>query len=178
MSLEKWITGKQEETDKKKREEIFQNLPEKEKLDLKKQGIKNLIKNEKTKAEKGAEIPDLLKDVKELKDWLNSRTYLQGDMEKIETKLTNIYKKMIHSKIPEITGKDSHFMRNLRDKYNEIPIDFLDEKTRIAVNKRLRGMKRNNSDNYYLRKLQNEIKEKLKEAEYYHILKEILNYYK
>jgi hypothetical protein len=38
----------------------------------------------------------------------------------------------------------------------------------------LRGVKRSNSDNYYLRKLKKHIGEKLNEAKYYEILKEIL----
>jgi hypothetical protein len=63
---------------------------------------------------------------------------------------------------------------NLINSYKSIPVKFLDEKTRIALNKKLRGMKRTNSDNYYLRKLKIIVKEKLKDAEYYNILRDIL----
>jgi hypothetical protein len=35
-------------------------------------------------------------------------------------------------------------------------------------------MKKTNSDNYYLRKLKSIVREKLKEAEYYQILRDIL----
>jgi hypothetical protein len=63
---------------------------------------------------------------------------------------------------------------NLVNSYKTIPVKFLDEKTRIALNKKLKGITRTNSDNYYLRKLKNIIKEKLKDAEYYNILRDIL----
>jgi len=42
------------------------------------------------------------------------------------------------------------------------------------LNKKLKGIKRTNSDNYYLRKLKIIIKEKLKDAEYYNIIRDIL----
>ncbi|GAH14295.1 unnamed protein product, partial [marine sediment metagenome] len=43
-----------------------------------------------------------------------------------------------------------------------------------AKNKKLKGMNKTNSDNYYLRKLKSIVREKLKEAEYYAILRDIL----
>jgi len=62
----------------------------------------------------------------------------------------------------------------LIQQFRKIPFNFLDEKTRIAVNKKLHGQKRTNSDNYFLRKLKAEIKEKLHEASYFEILKAII----
>ena len=62
----------------------------------------------------------------------------------------------------------------LIQQFRKIPANFLDEKTRIAINKKLHGQKRTNSDNYYLRKLKAEIKEKLYEASYFEILKAII----
>ena len=42
------------------------------------------------------------------------------------------------------------------------------------MNKLIHGANRTNSDNYYLRKLKNILKEKLKEAEYYDILDKLI----
>ncbi len=64
--------------------------------------------------------------------------------------------------------------KNLIGKYKEIPPQFLDEKIRIALNKLIHGIKRTNSDNYYIRKLKKILKEKLKEAEYYDILNKLI----
>jgi len=64
---------------------------------------------------------------------------------------------------------------HLIEQFRTIPPTFLDEKTRIAINKKLNGTKRTSSDNYYLRKLQSLIREKLNEAEYYELLKSILD---
>ena len=64
----------------------------------------------------------------------------------------------------------------LCNQFKKIPHNFLDEKTRVAINKKMRGTKRTNSDNYYLRKLKTMVQEKLKEASYYEILKKILEF--
>ncbi|MEJ2277728.1 MAG: hypothetical protein P8Y70_08280 [Candidatus Lokiarchaeota archaeon] len=107
------------------------------------------------------------------KHWLNQRTYLKGDIPEIETWVKILYKKL-QSEI-----KKSEFQNierdDLIDKFNRIPPRFLDEKTRIALNKKIRNSKRTNSDNYYLRKLKKEIEEESEKARFYEILKEILD---
>ena len=62
----------------------------------------------------------------------------------------------------------------LIEEYKSIPPKFIDENTRIALNKKIRNMKRTNSDNYYLRKLKKIIQEKINEAKYYKCLEKIL----
>jgi hypothetical protein len=64
--------------------------------------------------------------------------------------------------------------KKLIEKYREIPPNFLDEKSRVAINKLINGAKRTNSDNYYLRKLKSTLKKKLKEAEFYDTLDKLL----
>ena len=110
----------------------------------------------------------------EFKDWLENRTYIKGDIERIQTWVENLYSMVdaninFHNKTISNNGKET-----LINSYKTIPLKFLDEKTRIALNKKLKGMKRTNSDNYYLRKLKIIIKEKLKDAEYYNIIRDIL----
>ncbi|MFX1557684.1 MAG: hypothetical protein ACFFC9_10560 [Promethearchaeota archaeon] len=171
MSIEKWLSNKDTEEERRKKEELYKNLSTEEKLDLKKKKISELV-NEKAieKVEEGISN-DFLKEILTFKDWLDNRTYLKGDILKIETWIENIYRKMKATKIKQ---NNQELKRKLNDVYKEIPVDFLDEKTRIAINKKLRGIKRTNSDNYYLKKLKLIIKEKLKEAKYYKILREIL----
>ncbi|MFX0060096.1 MAG: hypothetical protein ACFE8J_17505, partial [Candidatus Heimdallarchaeota archaeon] len=142
-----------------------------EKTELKKKKINELVKEKPVDQVKDEKSYDFLKEVLIFKDWLNNRTYIKGDIEKIETWIKNIYRKINKVKIKE---NDRNANKGLIDKYKEIPVEFLDEKTRIALNKKLRGTTRTSSDNYYLKKLKATIKEKLKEAKYYAILRDIL----
>ncbi|MEJ2252473.1 MAG: hypothetical protein P8Y97_22775 [Candidatus Lokiarchaeota archaeon] len=146
------------------------------KKELKLKSIKNLTNNSKkvslnTKStfKDGSFLDYILK----FKHWLNQRTYLKGDIPEIETWVKILYKKL-QSEI-----KKSEFQNierdDLIDKFNRIPPRFLDEKTRIALNKKIRNSKRTNSDNYYLRKLKKEIEEESEKARFYEILKEILD---
>ena len=117
---------------------------------------------------------DLLNSVIEFKDWLDNRTYIKGDIERIETWVENLY----HILRENIENHNRHYDEDERkvlvQNYYSIPVNFLDDKTRIAINKKLKGMKRTNSDNYYLRKLKSTVREKLKEKEYFEILRDIL----
>jgi hypothetical protein len=115
-----------------------------------------------------------LTKVIEFKEWLDGRTYLKGDIDKVVIKLQNLTKTITRLNKIDNNVSDKEKMYMLNNLYKEIPPSFLDEKTRVALNKKLRGTKRTNSDNYYLRKLKSTIKEKLNEAKYYEILREIL----
>jgi hypothetical protein len=64
--------------------------------------------------------------------------------------------------------------KELFELYKKIPPNFLDEKIRIALNKKLYGGKKTSTDYYFLKKLKDNVDVKLKEAEYYEILKKIL----
>ena len=73
------------------------------------------------------------------------------------------------------TKERKNMRTHLIEQFRTIPPRLLDEKTRIAINKKLYGTKRTSSDNYYLKKLKSLIREKLNEASYYELLKKILD---
>lgn len=173
MSIDKWLS----ESDPKKREQlekVYNTLPEEKVQDLKKKSIQELTKKNKVKKIEKVESKSILDDIIEFKEWLNQRNYLKGDIDKIEIWINNLSKKLNRerSNIRKENIKDNRMQ--LIEQFRKIPANFLDEKTRIAINKKLHGQKRTNSDNYYLRKLKAEIKEKLYEASYFEILKAII----
>jgi hypothetical protein len=171
MPLDKWLEDEDDVRRRKLKEDVFHQLPEEEKFDLKKQSIRELVSKEFRPLESNSVPKDIMQDILEFKEWLNSRTYLQGDTEKIETWIKNLNAKFIHL---ERESDENDELDDLNRKFREIPVDLIDEPTRIALNKKLRSMKRTSSDNYYLRKLKKNVELKLKEALYYRILKTIL----
>ncbi len=174
MSIDKWLDDDDTVEQKKKREEIYKSLSKEEKEDLKQQKIRDLTKKSKQKHILSVEKKNLLEKALEFKDWLNNRTYIKGDIERIETWVENLYL-ILRESIKNYNGQYSEEdKKNLIKNYNSIPVNFLDEKTRIAINKKLKGIKKTNSDDYYLRKLKIKVREKIKEAEYYQILRDIL----
>ena len=168
MSIDKWINEDPETAEEKKqRDELYKSLSAEEKKGLKKQKIRDIV----IKDEKDENLPAILDDVLEFTSWINNRTYLKGDLEKIEMWIQNLYRKLRNS---SINSDKTEEKKLLKDKYKDIPPTFLEEKMRIAINKKLRETQRTSSDNYYLRKLKSIVKEKLKEAEYYEILGKII----
>ena len=146
-------------------------MSKEEKKDLKQQKIRNLVQKSKEKEILSSKSKNLLDKVIEFKDWIENRTYIKGDIERIETWVENL--NILLRESLESQNKEERTKTVIQD-YKSIPVNFLDEKTRIALNKKLKGMNKTNSDNYYLRKLKSIVREKLKEAEYYAILREIL----
>jgi len=174
MSIDKWIDDEDTIEEKKKREEIYNSLSKEEKRDLKQQKIRNLVQKSKEKELLSSKSKNLLDKVIEFKDWIDHRTYIKGDIERIETWVENLNILLRESLESQTMQNKEERMKNIIQDYKSIPVNFLDEKTRIALNKKLKGMNKTNSDNYYLRKLKSKVREKLKEAEYYAILREIL----
>ncbi len=173
MSIEKWLCEREAEEIRKKKEELYKELPKEKKQDLKKKSIKKIVENETLDLK--PDISDtLLSKVIEFKDWIEGRTYLKGDIDKIIIKIQNMTKNIELMKKIDKTKSSKDRFNLLSNLYKEIPPSFLDEKTRVALNKKLRGVTRTNSDNYYIRKLKNTIREKLNEAKYYEILRELL----
>jgi hypothetical protein len=174
MSMDKWLDGNETKEKKSKRNEMYSNLSNEEKNDLKEQKIRDLVKKDKPTYSFDDSRKDFLNKVLEFKDWLDDRAYIKGDIERIQTWVENLYF-MIDANINlRNKTKFKNGENTLINSYKSIPVKFLDEKTRIAVNKNLRGIKKTNTDNYYLRKLNILVKEKLKDAEYYAILRDIL----
>ena len=174
MSIDKWLDDEDTVEQKKKRDEIYNSLSKEERKDLKQQKIRNMVQKSKQMEVLSEKRKDLLNSVIEFKDWLDNRTYIKGDIERIETWVENLY----YILRANIESQNSHYSEKkkkvLLQNYYSIPANFLDEKTRIALNKKLKGLNRTNSDNYYLRKLKSTVREKLKDAEYYEILRDIL----
>jgi hypothetical protein len=170
MSIDKWLSDDSSKEEKIKREEAFKQLSKGEVQDLKKKKIRDIIEKEKQNLEKTSENDKFLQSILEFKNWLNTRTYIKGDIEKIETRVNNLY--LIIQSNKRKMGDDEKKL--LIEEYKSIPPKFIDENTRVALNKKIRNMKRTNSDNYYLRKLKKIIQEKLNEAKYYKCLEKIL----
>ncbi|MFX1259191.1 MAG: hypothetical protein ACFFAN_15160 [Promethearchaeota archaeon] len=175
MSIEKWLSKKNSKEKEKRIEKLFKSLPEEKVLDLKKRKIRELTNKKEKPQSKDSESEDFLTYVIEFRDWLNQRTYLKGDLNEIETWIINLYKKFSYEYLKKSKLNKDKIREKAIERYYKIPTNFLDEKTRIAINKKIRRVKRTNSDNYYLRKLKATIKEKLNEARYYEILKNILD---
>ncbi len=174
MKIDKWLDDKDTVEEKKKREEIYKNLSKEEKKDLKQKKIRNLVHKDKQPDNLSDKQKEFLDKVIEFKGWLENRKYIKGDRERIEAWVENLYS-ILNASFSYQNGLYSEEgKKNLIHDYKSIPVNFLDEKTRIALNKKFKGMKKTNSDNYYLRKLKSIVREKLKEAEYYQILRDIL----
>jgi hypothetical protein len=174
MSIDKWLSDKDSKEKKLRREKIFIALPQEEVQELKKRKIRDLTEKEKLYEDLNTNKEDFLNNIVEFKDWLNQRNYLKGDLDKIETWVKNLYKKIEIKVNQELKLSLISDRKQLIDKYKKIPPKFLDEKTRIAINKKLYNSKKNSSDYYILRKLKDTVNDKLTEAEYYHILRIIL----
>ena len=173
MSIDKWLS----ESDPKKREKLekyYNSLPEEKVQDLKKKSIRELTKKAENLKVDVPKTKDILDDILEFKEWLNKRNYLKGDMDKIATWIMNLNKKLNRDQTNKTKDSIKDERKQLIEQFRLIPATFLDEKTRIAINKKLHGQKRTNSDNYYLRKLKAQITEKLNEASFFEILKEII----
>jgi len=172
MALNKWLSDPEIEERRKKKEEMYNALPDQQIQELKKESIRKIVQEEKEEVPTEDFSDNILNDVIEFKNWVDSRTYLKGDTEKIETWIKILYKKMVS--INKVLNKDN-YDQDLVEDFRKIPVDFLDEQTRLAVIKKLRNTKRTNSDNYFLRKLKMIVEIKLIEAKYYKILKSILD---
>ncbi|MFX1493625.1 MAG: hypothetical protein ACFFBZ_05025 [Promethearchaeota archaeon] len=172
MSIKKWLTDDTIGEDRKRREEKYKKLSKEEKTELKKKKLQQIVQKEKKEKPIITKSENFLDEVIKFKEWLDDRIYIKGDLVKIETWIRNLYRSLEANYIQNQSQKRN--ISKLKEKYMEIPLVFLDEKTRIALNKKLRNVNRTTSDNYYLRKLKETIKEKLKEAEYYETLRKIL----
>ena len=173
MSIYKWFDDEETKERRKKKEELYDSLAKEEKQDLKKKTIKKVIKKDngiQSKRGKKEDYNGFLQDIIEFKGWLDARTYLKGDVDRIETWIKILYKK-VEAYSKNLSKENER--ECLIEEFRKIPPEFLEEKTRIALNKKLRGIKTNNSDNYYLRKLKLDVNSKLANAKYYKTIKRI-----
>ena len=173
MSLHKWFDDEETKERRKRKEDFYDSLASEDKQELKKKTIKKVIKNDdgvQSQGDKRKEPKGFLHDIIEFKEWLETRTYLKGDLDKIETWIKILYKK-IDSYSKNLNKEKER--ETLIEEFRKIPPGLLEEKVRIALNKKLRDVKPNSSDNYYLRKLKLDINSKLTNAKYYEIIKRI-----
>jgi hypothetical protein len=174
MSIDKWLEDPSAKERKRKLDEKYGRLPQEKVQELKKKKIQNIIQDKKVECPQSKDEKDFLSLIIEFKEWLNQRHYLKGDLDKIEVWVNNLYLKL-GSEGNEISNEEKKSIKiQLKEEFKEIPVNFLDEKTRIALNKKLNGTKKTSSDAYYLRKLKSLIQEKLKEAKYYETLRKIV----
>ena len=174
MSIDKWLEDPSAKERKRKLNEKFKKLPEEKVQELKKKKIQNLDRDNKLDNAQSKEESIFFSQILEFKEWLNKRHYLKGDLDKIEAWINKLYI-TLDSETEEISIIDEKALKKqLKEQFKEIPVNFLDEQTRILVNKKLSGTKKTSSEAYYLRKLKSSIQEKLKEAKYYEILRKIL----
>ncbi len=173
--MDKWLDDKDTAEEKRLREDTYAKLSKEERKDLKVQKIRKIVQKNENASNKADKRTEFLNSVIEFKDWLINRSYLKGDLERIETWVANLYLILTASLKQQKEALGEFDKKNLINNYKSIPVNFLDEKTRIALNKKLKNTTKTTSDNYYLRKLKTLVKEKLKEAEYYEILREILD---
>jgi len=174
--MDKWIS-KDKSGEKAEKVYTKEELEEgKKKRILELTGKQPAKKTQKKKTPEKEEPPsDFLSYILEFKKWLSQRTYIKGDIDKLEIWIKNLYNKLDLEEKEE--GKKTNEKKNkvqLSEKFKRIPPKFIEEKMRLAITKKLRGTKGTSSDAYYIRKLKGIIQEKLKEAEYYEILKKIL----
>jgi len=175
MSIDKWLEDPSAKERKRKLNDKFEKLPEEKVKELKKKKIQNLIQDKKLKnTQPTKEENSFLTQIIEFKQWLNQRHYLKGDLDKIETWIKKLYISLNVETEESSDKEEKNLKRQLKEQFKEIPVNFLDEKTRILINKKLSGTKKTSSDAYYLRKLKASVQEKVKEAKYYEILRKIL----
>jgi len=175
MTIEKWLSENKnwQKIQKRKKEE-----EEREKNQLRKTIINDLVEKKQRKSSQKANDSKkndyFLTKITEFKNWLNARTYLQGDKPKIETWIINL-NRILEEQHKNKTIKDNkEHKENLIENFRKISPRFLDEKTRIAIIKKLQGKDLTSSNQYYLRKLKKKIEERLKELNNYQILRDIL----
>ena len=177
MALHKWFDDEETKERRKKRDTLYNSLPKEQVQDLKKKGIRNVIKDTTAKKDpiedENKKSSEFIQDIIEFKEWLDSRTYLKGDLNRIETWIRILYQKL-ESVSKELNAENKK--EELIEEFRKIPPDLLEEKTRIALNKKLRGTKRESSDYYYLKKLKSEVDTILIQAKYYETLKKILDF--
>jgi len=175
MSIDKWLNKEGSKEERIKRERAFKRLSEDQVNELKKKKIRNIVEKRSQKPNDKPDNNEFLNQIIEFKNWLNQRTYLKGDLVRIETWISNLYSRIKYNIDQESKSINKDEKKKLIEDYRQISPKFLDEKTRIAINKKIYGTKRTNSDNYYLRKLRNTIQEKLLELKNYKILDKLLN---
>ena len=99
-----------------------------------------MVQKNKEKEPLNSKSKNLLDKVIEFKDWIDNRTYIKGDIERIETWVENLNILLRESLESQTIQNKEERMKTVIQDYKSIPVNFLDEKTRIALNKKLKGI--------------------------------------
>jgi hypothetical protein len=182
MTIDKWLNEDIEIKKKNSGESTpknktpVHNIPKEQLEELKRKKIRELTgKGKKESKKKAREAEDtFLNYVIKFKQWLNNRNYLKGDLGELETWIKNLYKKLDYE--IKINQKNHGELSNKTKKelFKTIPPKLLEEKVRIAINKKLRGVELTSSDEYYFRKIKEKCRNKIKELKHYKTLQKIL----
>ncbi len=171
MALNKWLDEDNSKNNKGKSKIIIISPFKEQKLKKIKESIR---KSQKQETESKDPIDVFISYVSEFKKFLNSRTYLRGDLDKLITWIINL-----NYKYKELINSNENFNTNNKESnielLKEIPPTLLDEKLILTLKKYAYKDKMNNSDRYYLRKLKSLVKDQLKTARIYQIMDKILN---
>ena len=142
MSIDKWLEDPSAKERKRKLNEKFEKLPDEKVQELKKKKIQNIIRETEVEGPQSKEENGFLSLIIEFKEWLNQRHYLKGDLDKIEAWINNLYLKL-GSEAIEISNEEKKSIKSqLKEEFKEIPVNFLDEKIRIALNKKKQNITR------------------------------------
>ncbi|MFX1600345.1 MAG: hypothetical protein ACFFB6_07095, partial [Promethearchaeota archaeon] len=124
MSIDKWLNEKYTKEERIKREKAFKKLTKEEVQELKKKKIRDMVKKEEQKMSEVSEREKFLQDIIEFKDWLNQRTYLKGDIDKIETWIKNLYSIVVYESDQKKKSTAHYEKKRVITKYKEIPPKF------------------------------------------------------
>jgi len=176
--MDKLLSKKDSVSEKK---ELVRDILEEDVEKAKLRRIDELIGKETTEKSKNIKMlepqepkGDFLSYIFQFKEWLDQRTYIRGDLDKIATWIRNLYKQLNIEESNLIESECKEEKIKLKEQFKRIPLNFIEEKMRTALLKKFRGAKNTTSDAYYLKKLKGIVQEKLKEATYYEILQRIL----
>jgi len=142
MSIDRWLSEKDSKEEKIKREQAYNKLSEEEVQDLKKKKVRDIVQKKTSENILSPKKNDFLDEIIKFNNWLNQRTYLKGDMDKIEMWIKNLYFKMSSEAAHESSQIDNNEKRKIINEYKKIPPQLLDEKIRIALNKKIQVEKK------------------------------------
>ncbi|MFX1438136.1 MAG: hypothetical protein ACFFAA_13225, partial [Promethearchaeota archaeon] len=126
MSIDKWLDGKNSKEEKLRRDKAFKQLSKEEVEGLKKKKIREIVKKQE-EDKSDHEREKLLQQIIEFKEWLEQRTYLKGDLDKIVMWIKNLNSiiSLSAERRERVTLYDEK--KKIIEKYKEIPPKFLDE---------------------------------------------------
>ncbi|MFX1339700.1 MAG: hypothetical protein ACFFDK_13900, partial [Promethearchaeota archaeon] len=114
MSIEKWLSKDSKEK-REKIEKLYKELPNEKVLELKKKKIQDLKKKNREEEVDIIESDSVIGKIIEFKNWLNQRTYLKGDLDKIAVRIQNLNRKLtLRNKELQLNNTRAHLIEQFR----------------------------------------------------------------